>query len=194
MTTVATGPVAESVVTPRDRVRWGPVWAGVVTTISIFFVLELLFYGFGWVTISINPSTGVVTTNQSAGWITAVLGLISFFIGGWITQLTSSVRGPWEGILHGFIMWALSMVLIFAVSAVGFGTAFAYVNPSQINVAPSQVTSVATSTALWAGLFMILSAIAAILGGWVGDLGRIGYVAPTGIRGTTTTTTRQVTP
>lgn len=207
VTTVTPMPVAEDVVTPRDRVRWGPVWAGLVTAISIFLILEMLFYGFGWLTIDLNPGAGT-TVNQSAGWITAILALISFFLGGWIAQLTSSVRGAWVGTVNGFMVWALGMVLILAASALGLGVAFgslggvlarmAFMGQSAANlpnVNPTQVAGVAQNTALWAVLFMVLSAIAAIIGGWVGDQTRIGYVAPpeTFTRGTTTTT-RHVTP
>lgn len=32
----------------RDRVRWGPISAGVAVVITVFIVLQLLFFAFGW--------------------------------------------------------------------------------------------------------------------------------------------------
>src|SRR5690348_2010736 len=40
----------------RDSVRWGPVWAGLFTALTVFLVLELLAYGLG-----------LLTTTTSAG-------------------------------------------------------------------------------------------------------------------------------
>ena len=62
---------------PWDAVRWGPVWAGLLTTLGVFLVLELLAYGIGLLTVT--NSDGSVSASGASPWITGVLGLIAFF-------------------------------------------------------------------------------------------------------------------
>ena len=47
---------AAEVVVPRDSARWGPIWAGLITALTTFLLLELLAFG-----------TGILTPNFAGG-------------------------------------------------------------------------------------------------------------------------------
>jgi hypothetical protein len=168
------------VVTPRDRVRWGPIWAGIITALTTFLVLELLMFALGLLTVDINPNT---TANSTGPWITAMIGLIAFFFGGWVAGATSAVRGTSVGLLNGFLVWGLGTVLILAFSAFGLGQLLgtlgtavsrflALGNPNfslQLgNIDQEQIAELVRNTAWWAFLSLAISALTAALGGWVG--------------------------
>ncbi len=166
-----------NVAAPRDRLRWGPIWGGLLATITTFLVLELLMYGFGWLTIDF---TGRDATDTSDAWVSTLMALIAFFIGGWVAQATSSVRGTDAGLLNGFMVWALATTLILLFSALGLGLAFGPVGSvlNQFNIIgrgdlpavdPAAIERAFRNTTLWSVLFLIVSAGAAAAGGWLGD-------------------------
>ncbi len=163
----------------RDSARWGPIWAGLITAITTFLLLELLALGTGLLSINLDPNSA----NQTNAWVSAVIGLIAFFAGGSIAGVTSAVRGTATGLLNGFLVWALGTVLILVLSALGLGQVFGALgnavgqlgvlqqgglNVPNPNVDPQQVLSAVRTGAL-AGFFgLLISALASVLGGWLG--------------------------
>src|SRR5688572_11435781 len=81
----------EQTAVARDRVRWGPIWAGLLTTLSMFLLFELMAYAFGWLSLGIGDFPG---SRRSDTWVAGIIGLISFFLGGLVTGATALVRGP----------------------------------------------------------------------------------------------------
>lgn len=155
----------------RDRVGWGPIWAGLITTLPVFLILELLAYGIG-----LGLTSGTVNA-----WVTGILVLIAFFIGGWVAGRTSNVRGGVAGLVTGFLVWGLGVTLILLLSLVGAGQLFGTLGQilasgTQLNpgagINPGNVAG-DLRTAAWGGfLSLIVSAAAAMLGSWLGALGR----------------------
>jgi hypothetical protein len=175
-------------VAARDRVRWGPIWAGLITTFTLFLILELLLYSVGALSFQFNSGT----VGVSAPWVTALVGLLAFFVGGWVAEATSAVRGTSAGLLNGFLVWGLGTVAILLLSSFGMGTFFGMLGQAvslivgriafdalgNPGISPDQIRELARSAAWWAFLSMILSAIAAALGGWAGSKsGPIGDIA-----------------
>ena len=132
----------------RGRVRWDSIWAGVLVAIPTFLLLELLALGIGL------PVAGT----SAADWISAIIGLIAFFIGGCLAGWTSSRRRDATlGLLNGLLVWALGTVLVLALSAFGLVPLFGLLGEVVVGGA-----------ALGAFFGLLLSALAAALGGWVG--------------------------
>ncbi|HEX6543952.1 MAG TPA: hypothetical protein VF040_19520, partial [Ktedonobacterales bacterium] len=169
---------------PKDRVRWGPVWAGLLTALTLFLVLELLAYGLGLLTTT--TSTGSVTASDASPWISGILGLIAFFVGGFIAERSSAARGSGAGLLNGFMVWALGTTLILLLSTLGLGALFGALGsaigqviasgsqvslPNSGGVNPNRVSEISQSVALGAFASLVLSAIAAALGGLLGSIG-----------------------
>lgn len=181
----------------RDSARWGPIWAGLITAITTFILLQLLAIGLGLV--------GIGPNNTGSAWVPAIVGLIAFFTGGAVAGMTSSVRGAATGFLNGFLVWALGTVLILVLSALGLGQIFGALGgvvgqlglfgpggvnvPSSIpgvnvpnnvpNVDPAQIASAVRNGAIGAFFGLLVSAIAAALGGFLGGRSNepIGHMA-----------------
>lgn len=160
----------------RDSIRWGPVWAGLVTALTTFLLLQLLAVGLGIVGIGPNETGGA--------WVSAILGLLAFFVGGAVAGMTSAVRGAVTGLVNGFLVWALGVVVILLLSSLGLGQIFGALGSvvGQVgvlqniqqggvnapNVDPSQVASAVRTGAIAAFFGLLLSAAAATVGGLVG--------------------------
>ena len=43
--------------TRHDRIRWGAVWTGALTTLTIYLALQLLFFALGWLDLG-NEGSG----------------------------------------------------------------------------------------------------------------------------------------
>lgn len=176
------GPVNVAVGAERqDGVRWGPIWAGLLTALTTFILLELLFYSLGWLTL--DP--GEQDPGSNAGWVTGILALVSFFLGGLVAGATAIWKGLFSGLLHGFLVWALGVVAFIALTFFGgsallgsFGTL-----TNELGVGPQEVQSStevsgseaeeiastakdAAAPAFW-GLFLPLAA--SMLGGLIGS-------------------------
>lgn len=159
----------------RDSARWGPVWAGLITALTTFLLLQLLAIGLGLVGIGPNDAGG--------GWVSGLIGLIAFFTGGAVAGMTSAVRGAATGLVNGFLVWALGTVLILLLSALGLGQVFGALGNviGQIgllqnlqggvnvpDVDPAQVAQAVRTAAIGAFFGLLLSALAAMLGGYLG--------------------------
>jgi len=163
----------------RDSARWGPIWAGLITAVATFLLLQLLAIGLGLVGIGPNEDGG-------GGWVPAIIGLIAFFTGGSVAGMTSAIRGSATGLLNGFLVWALGVLLILLLSALGLGQVFGalgnvvgqlgLLQSGGLNVPNSdisnpdlaQVTQAVRSGALGAFFGLLLSALASALGGFLG--------------------------
>ncbi|MDP9475011.1 MAG: hypothetical protein M3R38_04860 [Actinomycetota bacterium] len=187
-------PYAESqggtdLVMRRDSARWGPIWAGLITAITTFLLLQLLAIGLGLV--------GIGPNNTGSAWVSAIVGLIAFFTGGAVAGMTSAVRGAATGFLNGFLVWVLGTVLILVLSALGLGQIFGALgsvvgqiglfgpggvnvpNPNLPNLSPDQLANAVRTGAIGAFFGLLVSAIAAALGGYLGGRSKepIGHMA-----------------
>ncbi len=157
-----------------DSVRWGPIWAGLLAALTTFLLLQLLAIGIGLQDVGPGAEGG-------GGWVPAIIGLIAFFTGGLVAGMTSAVRGTTTGLLNGFLVWALGTVLILLLSALGLGQIFGALGnvadqlgllQGGVNVPdfdPTQVAQGVRDASLGAFFGLLLSALAAMLGGWFGS-------------------------
>lgn len=162
----------------RDTIRWGPIWAGLLAALASYLLLSVLALAAGALTVDAVGAPGTVVT--VTGWATAIIGLIAFFAGGLVAGTSLAVRGTIAGLLSGFLVWALGAVLILAFSALGVGQLFGALGDlfTQFRAlvviqesSPEVVQLIADAiagTAFAAFLSMLLPAIAATLGGWLG--------------------------
>lgn len=128
----------------QDGVRWGPIWAGLLTALTTFILLELMFYAFGWLTLDLGADQ-----LKASRWVTSgILALLAFFLGGLIAGATTIWKGLFSGLLHGFLVWALGVGAFIAVTFFGgsallgsFGTL-----AHELGVGPQQVQSTTNGT------------------------------------------------
>ena len=105
-----------NVVVPRDKVRWGPIWAGLLTALGTFLLLSLLALAIGAQTVN-TGAADAETASVGSGIATAIIGLLSFFLGGWVAARSATIRDRGSGLLNGFLVWALGTALILALTA-----------------------------------------------------------------------------
>lgn len=173
-------PVREDVVVDRpatgnrwDRVRWGPIWAGALVVLTTFVVLQLFFFALGWLNLGYDG----VNSAAAAGIVSGVLLLVAFFIGALMTGAATMWRSATDGMMHGVVVWALSITLLLILGLLGgssllgpLGDAIAQANgPTPSAVTPAQVLSTARQSAGWAALLLGLTVLVAAVGGMVGS-------------------------
>jgi hypothetical protein len=160
----------------RDRVRWGPIWAGTAVVLTVFIVLQLLFFALGWLDLGFDGRNG---SGVAAGIVTGVLALIAFFVGGLTAGASTMWRKAGDGMLHGVLVWALSVLGILALTLIG-GTALlgplasiASQAPGAAQAAqsvdPVQALDTARDTAGWTALGLGAAVAAAAIGGIAGS-------------------------
>ena len=165
-----------TVIAPRDSVRWGPIVAGLLTTLGSFLLLSTLALAVG---LQVAPrATDPDAAGATAGIVTAVIGLVSFFLGGLVAARSSAVTGGPSGALNGFLVWAVAIAFIVILAALGLGALFGSTGDllAQYRALGEPGTGAATETlreqvrtgALGAFLGLALPAVAAALGGWLG--------------------------
>jgi hypothetical protein len=171
----AVDPMAPSAGAPlRDRIRWGPLWAGLMVAISTYLLLQLALV-----------ATGVVDLGQAdvgAAVATAAAAFVAFILGGITAGATAMWRGADDGLLHGIVMWALGLVVLIGFSAIGSGLALGSIDATEtfdtvfteegtltaeeIDVAGA--ADDAQEAASWALLGLTAALIAAAIGGVAG--------------------------
>ena len=178
----------------RDSIRWGPIWAGLITALTTFLLLQLLAIGLGLVDVGPGSDGG-------GGWVPALIGLIAFFTGGAVAGMTSAIRGTGTGLLNGFMVWALGTVLILLLSALGLGQLFGalgnvagQVGPGALsnaansaqgaapNISPQEAEEAIRAGAIGAFFGLLFSALASMLGGLLGGRSRDPIGPPTDVR------------
>ena len=174
---------AEDLAQEAGRSNWGP---GVLAGFLTFLVLELLVFGLGLVAATDRPGDA-----GSEDVITGIVGLIAFFVGGYVASMTSGARDERAGLLDGVLVWAFVTILMLLFSSLGVGQFFgalgdvvgqsrALGDPTT-TIDPSQISNTIKSSALGAFLSLLVWALAAAAGGWLGArsgpaIGRTGRV------------------
>jgi hypothetical protein len=103
----------------RDRIRWGPVVAGLVVTVATYVLLQLALVATGAYEAAIGEVDGV---NEGA-LLSGVIGLLAFFLGGLVAGATALWKDAVNGALHGIVMWSLALVTLLFMAILGGGFA-----------------------------------------------------------------------
>ncbi|MQA91360.1 MAG: hypothetical protein GEU90_14210 [Gemmatimonas sp.] len=105
------------------RLSWGAVFAGFFVAVGAHLVLGLIGVAIGlsaWSPGGAGPGVGDVATG--IGIWAAVSALIALFLGGATTGHLAGYLRPWDGFLHGAILWSLVTVatLWLVINGMGF--------------------------------------------------------------------------
>lgn len=102
----------------RDRVRWGPVWAGLIVTLAVNLLLQLAIVATGLLSLNTEGS-GLA----DGAWASGIAALLAFFVGGVVAGATTMWREASDGVLHGIIMWSLAIIAVLLLAVLGSGLA-----------------------------------------------------------------------
>lgn len=166
---VAESAVINPVVDYHDRVRWGPIIAGIVIAIATQLILSALGAAIGF------------SAGTADGWaigIWAILSLlISLFIGGWVMARTCGPMNSKTALLNGAILWATTLAVSSWLLANGVTGAFGAVASNagevldqvqQPNINQAQLADSAAKAAWSFIIGSLLGLAAAMIGASVG--------------------------
>ena len=110
----------------HDRVRWGPIIAGIVTALAAQLVLSAIGAAIGLSNIggSAAPRSNADNIGSAVGIWSIISLFISLFIGGWITSRASGPMNRSTALLNGAILWAATLALGSWLLASGVSGAF----------------------------------------------------------------------
>jgi hypothetical protein len=130
------------------RISWSAVFAGVVVTIMVALLLNLLGIGIGLMTI--NPTTQAdpmsgLGIGAAIWWV--VSSLIALFAGGCVAGRLSGVTRPYDATLHGVLTWGLVTLVSFFLLTTALGSLIGgagnLIGRGIAGVEPRQVTQTA---------------------------------------------------
>jgi hypothetical protein len=188
----------------RDRVRWGPILAGLVTALTALTVFLMLGAAIGLTAFGPCSSSGAVTT--AVGIWSAVSAFIALILGGWVAGKTAAVDNADNSLLNGFLVGAALVVLLLVMAVAGVGNLFGLIggaaggvfhaaasNPGALqhaltdasplvnnaannaNVSGAQAQAQASTGAWYVFISIVVGLIAATIGGWLGFVSRHGH-------------------
>lgn len=143
----------------RRKTDWGAIWAGVFTFVAIFTVFGTL--GVATFTSSANPNAARPVLGMSVGigiWA-IVLTIIAMYVAGRETSHLAAVNTRHDGLIHGMVMFGLSVIAVLIVAAIG-GTAL---NSGTQNVSATPYVFTLAADLGWVGF-------AALFLGWLAAL------------------------
>jgi hypothetical protein len=133
----------------RDRVRFGPVVAGLLTALTALLLLGLLGLALGLTAVDAGRAAargdaGAGTGAFSAVW-GALIGLLAFLLGGYVAGRTAAVFDRRWGALNGALVFMLGVPLTLWLAGQGLGFAAGTLGSfvGALNVDPGQVQGAA---------------------------------------------------
>ncbi len=179
---------------PTDRVRWGPIWAGLLAAFFALLVLSLLGLVIGATTVNAGAAVqGNGDANSGAGAFSAIwagiTAILSFLIGGYVAGRTAAVHERGWAALNGALVFLLALPILLWLASQGLGAIIGNasniasglgINLGQLgntatgaarNVTPAQAqqaADTARNTALGTLIGLLLGCAAGALGGTLG--------------------------
>jgi hypothetical protein len=179
----------------HDRVRWGPIIAGLFVALVSQLILSALGAAIGATSIANSgaPRTDAPDVASAVGWWSILSLLISLFIGNWVMARACGPMNRSTALLNAAILWATTLALSAYLLASGVSGAFGVlasnagevanqvvppggVNPNAIPTTPPNVTAnqardIAgnTSKAAWSFVLgSLLGLLSSLIGAVVG--------------------------
>jgi len=159
---------------PADlqQLKWGPIWAGVFTSLGVFFLLSLAAIATG---LQAAPGAPEEDLGVVAVIATSAIAIGSFFLGGFVSSWSAGLADPGRALLNGFLVWTLWLAIVILLAALGFGAIvggmadlFGDVAVSGPDIDPAQLVDVLRASAWQTLLALGLTAAASTLGGALG--------------------------
>ncbi len=113
----------------HDRVRWGPILAGLFTAIASQLVLSAFGAAIGLTSVANSgaPRSDAGDVGSAVGIWSIISLLISLFIGGWITTRSAGPMNKSNALLNGAILWATTLAISAWLLSSGVSGAFGIV-------------------------------------------------------------------
>jgi hypothetical protein len=188
---MSTGRVAVEHVDPAiyDRtpaqwpVYWSAVWVGALSAVALVLVIGLIGMSIG--ANQAGHHFGTRTFGLGSLVFSVFGAFISFVVGGWVAAKIAGLTRAEPAMLHGAILWLVSIPFLLVLAALGaasfFGTwygglagtpawAAVAVRDGAVATATSPAAALATrNAALGALTALLLGLVGSVIGGWMGS-------------------------
>ncbi len=174
--------------TAHDRVRFMPIFAGLLTAITTMVVAMFLGLAVGLSVFGSGASGNDIGTGSYI-W-TAVSAALSLLLGGWVAGETAAVASDGNALLNGFLVGAATLVMLLWMATSGIGNLLGGIGNNIAQVARSGLSAAGTQQinnagqsvqsnagtihnvaqhVVWGTWIAIVVGLAlAALGGWIG--------------------------
>ena len=163
----------------KTVVKWSPIWVGLLVAMGINLVLYIL--GLAIALSTASPGGGVAgEILQTTGIWSAIASLVALFVGGFLAGRLGVQTGLRNGILQGTMVWTLYVIISLLLGAFGLGglvsglAGVTNINAlmaggANLSAADAQrILSNAAASLWWIFAGLVLSWLAAALGGYLG--------------------------
>lgn len=111
-----------------QRVSWGAIFAGAITSLAVMLALVSLGMGIGFIAApAVDAAGGAMGLGIGSGIGLLLCGIVAYYVGGWVAGRLTGIARISESVLHGFVSWSTATVMsafLFASAALGaFGAA-----------------------------------------------------------------------
>lgn len=153
-----------------SRLRGGPVLGGFVIGFATWIMLELALFALD---LGALAAQVVPDADSSTWWWSGLAAVIGFFVGGLVAGAALPYRRVDDGILNGIAMWAVTLVALIVMSAIGAGIGFGVVGDllatsSTLAGADAAAINDAQTAAAASLLALAVTLAAAAIGGALG--------------------------
>lgn len=104
-----------------DAFSWGSIWAGALTAFALFVLLSVVALAAGLELAPVGTTAEPRFGTAISSIITGLFVVLAFFAGGFMASWTADLDDPEAAIAHGFVVWAVFVVLLLVVVAFGGG-------------------------------------------------------------------------
>jgi hypothetical protein len=112
---------AKDVASVGTRISWGAIFAGSALSLALYFLLALLGAAAG---LSVSEHVAAADLHIAAiAWSILIISL-ALFVGGLVTSQFTVGEDRIEAVLYGMIMWAVLLVALLVLGAVGVRSSF----------------------------------------------------------------------
>jgi hypothetical protein len=174
--------VAVTDVRPPGRdywpINWSAIWVGALSALAVALIISLFAAAVG--AHQLGPG-GKIAKWSDVGFAALVFSIIgaffSFVVGGWVAGKINGYRRAETDMLHGAIVWLLTIPLLVAIGAIGAGTLFGpwyaglagvpvWATPTNVAADPNAAAA-ARNAALFAVTALLIGLVGSVLGGWL---------------------------
>jgi hypothetical protein len=140
--------------------RWSAVFGGLILGLALLMVLSALWFAMAF-------GSGVDVVEENLDWFVGLSAVFALFVGGLLAGYLSGVRGAGTGMLHGFTLWGLMLVVTLVVGVPSILGTLGL--DRTVDTAATAGSLDIRDMAIWATFWTLLGGFAAAgLGGMIG--------------------------
>jgi hypothetical protein len=159
-------------------INWSAIWVGSLTALAIALIISLIGAAIG--AHQLGPGGRILKWSDVGvgALIFGVLGaFFSFVVGGWVAGKINGFRHAETDMLHGAIVWLVTVPLLVMLAALGAGALFggwysglagipAWASQAGVAADPAAATA-ARNAAQLAVTALLIGLVGSVLGGWL---------------------------